>query len=161
MADNEVRMMFSVVPGTMSGFAAMNAGYGQSQYDDAITSASQFEDINEINMLDTALTTTSVVVTQLGIDAMNAFGQFEQGMKIVQMVSGQTAQDIAFLGQKANEFSVQYRTDIDQITEGLQTLGRAGLNTASEQAEVLENGLTTAKLEGRAVPVPEGRLVYA
>lgn len=145
-SDNEVRMMMSVYPGAMTGFAAMNAGLSSIlNVFNAMTRA--FD--QQFGLVDAALTTTSVVVTQLGVDAMNAFGQFEQGMKIVQMVSGQTASDMDYLKQKANEFSVEYRTDIDQITEGLQTLGRAGLNTASEQAEVLENGLTTAKLEGR------------
>lgn len=146
MADNEVRMMMSVVPGTMSGFAAMNAGL--VSINNVFSSMYRAFDQN-FNLIDTILTTTSVVVTQLGIDAMESFGQMEQGMKIVQMVSGQTAQDMQYLKQQATEFSVQYRTDIDQITEGLQTLGRAGLNSATEQTEVLEAGLTTAKLEGR------------
>ena len=139
-------MMMSVYPGAMTGFAAMNAGL--SSILNVFNGMTRAFD-QQFGLVDAALTTTSVVVTQLGVDAMNAFGQFEQGMKIVQMVSGQTASDMDYLKQKANEFSVEYRTDIDQITEGLQTLGRAGLNTASEQAEVLENGLTTAKLEGR------------
>ncbi len=42
------RSIYSSGPEENVGLAAMNAGYGQSQYDDAITSASQFEDINEI-----------------------------------------------------------------------------------------------------------------
>ena len=42
------RSAYSSGPEENVGLAAMNAGYGQSQYDDAITSASQFEDINEI-----------------------------------------------------------------------------------------------------------------
>ena len=146
MADNEVRMMMSVVPGTMSGFAAMNAGL--VSINNVFSSMYRAFDQN-FNLIDTILTTTSVVVTQLGVDAMESFGQMEQGMKIVQMVSGQTAQDMQYLKQQATEFSIQYRTDIDQITEGLQTLGRAGLNSATEQTEVLEAGLTTAKLEGR------------
>ena len=144
--DNEVRMMMSVYPGAMTGFAAMNAGL--SSILNVFNGMTRAFD-QQFGLVDAALTTTSVVVAQLGVDAMNAFGQFEQGMKIVQMVSNQTSQEMDVLKQKANEFSVEYRMDIDQITEGLQTLGRAGLNSASEQAEVLENGLYTAKLEGR------------
>ena len=146
MADNEVRMMLSVLPGAMTGFAALNAGL--VSINNVFGAMTRSIDA-QFGLIDTAIMTTGVVVAQLGADAMDAFGQFEQGMKIVQMVSGQTGQDIDYLKQKANEFSVQYRMDIDQLTEGLQTLGRAGLNSASEQAEVLENGLYTAKLEGR------------
>ena len=145
-SDNEVKMMMSVVPGAMTGFAALNAG--MSSILNVFNSFTRSFDA-QFGLMDAAITTTAFVVTQLGVDAMHAFGEFEQGMKIVQMVSGQTAQDMDFLKQKANDFSVQYRMDIDQITEGLQTLGRAGLNSASEQTEVLQAGLNTAKLEGR------------
>ena len=145
-ADNEVKMLMSVYPGTMTGFAALNSGL--VSLNNVFGNMMRAFEL-KFDLLDAAIVTTGVVVSQLGIDAMNAFGEFEQGMKIVQMVSGQTAEDIGYLSQKANEFSVQYRTDIDQITEGLQTLGRAGLNSAYEQTEVLQNGLNTAKLEGR------------
>ncbi len=143
---NNVEMMVSVVPGTMSGLATLNSGLASINNSFmAITNA-----ISEnFGLVNTAIVSGGALLGQFGIDAMNAAGQFEQSMKIVQMVSGQNQSDIAALGQKANEFAVQYRTDIDQITDGLQTLGRAGLNSASEQTEVLQNGLSTAKLEGR------------
>lgn len=144
--DNEVRMMMSVYPGAMTGFAALNAGL--VSINNVFGSMTRSIDA-QFGLINTAIITTGVVVGQLGLDAMDAFGKFEQGMKIVQMVSGQTSQDINYLKQQANDLSVSYRTDIDQLTEGLQTLGRAGLNSASEQTEVLRNGLNTAKLEGR------------
>lgn len=146
MAEEQISMMMSVLPGTMTGFAALNSGL-VSINNAFLAMTTSFG--REFGLMDTIIATTGVVVTQLGLDAMDAFGKFEQGMKIVQMVSGQTKSDIEQLSQAANQFSVQYRTDIDQITEGLQTLGRAGLNSASEQTEVLQNGLNTAKLEGR------------
>ena len=146
MADNEVSMMMSVYPGAMTGFAALNSGL-VSINNIFMQTMARIDD--NFGLIDTSIVATGAVVAQFAADSMHAFGEFEQGMKIVQMVSGQTANDISYLSQKANEFSVSYRTDIDQITEGLQTLGRAGLNSASEQAEVLQNGLSTAKLEGR------------
>lgn len=147
MASGEnISYMLSVVPGTMTGFASLNAGL--ASINNAFLQLTGAID-QSVGLANSMLITTGVVATQVAADAMNAFGQFEQSMKIVQMVSGQTADQMEYLSQKANEFSVQYRMDIDQITEGLQTLGRAGLNTASEQAEVLQNGLNTAKLEGR------------
>ena len=146
MADNEVSMMLSVLPGAMTGFAALNSGL-VSINNIFMQTMARIDD--NFGVIDASIIAAGALVAQFAKDSMDAFGEFEQGMKIVQMVSGQTAQDIQYLGQKANEFSVSYRTDIDQITEGLQTLGRAGLNSASEQSEVLQNGLNTAKLEGR------------
>lgn len=144
--DNEVSMMMSVYPGAMTGFAALNSGL-VSINNVFMQTIARIDD--NFGILNASILATGAVVTQFATDCMSSFGEFEQGMKIVQMVSGQTAQDIEYLSQKANEFSVSYRMDIDQLTEGLQTLGRAGLNTASEQTEVLQNGLNTAKLEGR------------
>lgn len=146
MADNEVSMMMSVYPGAMTGFAALNSGL-VSINNVFMQTMARIDD--NFGIIDSSIVATGAVVAQFAADSMSAFGEFEQGMKIVQMVSGQTADDIGYLSQKANEFSVSYRTDIDQITEGLQTLGRAGLNSATEQTEVLQNGLNTAKLEGR------------
>lgn len=146
VGSNNVEMMVSVVPGTMSGFAALNSG--MSSINNVFSSITNVISEN-FGLVNTAIVSAGALLGQFGADAMNAAGQFEQSMKIVQMVSGQNQSDIAALGQKANEFAVQYRTDIDQITEGLQTLGRAGLNSANEQTEVLQNGLSTAKLEGR------------
>lgn len=144
--NGNVEMMVSVLPGTFTGFAALNAGL--ASINNSFLNMTQAISDN-FGLVDTAILTSGALITQVAANAMNSFADFEQSMKIVQMVSQATANDISYLGQKANEFAVQYRVDIDNITEGLQTLGRAGLNTASEQTEVLQNGLNTAKLEGR------------
>ena len=146
MPQEEVTMMMSVVPGAMTGISTLMSGL--------VSVNNIFMDMtrqidSSFGLIDSTIVTTGAVVAQLGFQAAQAFGEFEQGMKVVQMVSNQTASDMDFLKQKANEFSVSYRMDIDQITEGLQTLGRAGLNSASEQTEVLQEGLSTAKLESR------------
>lgn len=145
-ANEEVTMMMSVVPGAMTGISTMMSGL--------VSINNVFLDMTRqidatFGLIDSSVVTAGTVVAQLGFKAAEAFGEFEQGMKVVQMVSNQTSADMDILKQKANEFSVSYRTDIDQITEGLQTLGRAGLNSAAEQTEVLQNGLSTAKLESR------------
>lgn len=146
MANEELTMSLSVLPGAMTGISTLMAGM--------VSINNVFMDMTRqidstFGLVDATIVTAGTVIAQFGLQAAEAYGQFEQGMKIVQMVSGQTKSDIEQLSQAANQFSVQYRTDIDQITEGLQTLGRAGLNSASEQTEVLQNGLNTAKLEGR------------
>lgn len=144
--NEEVTMMLSVMPGAMTGISTMMGGL--------VSINNVFMDMTRqidatFGLVDSAVIAAGTIVAQFGFQAAQAFGEFEQGMKVAQMVSGQTRQDIQELSRVANEFSVQYRTDIDQITEGLQTLGRAGLNSASEQTEVLREGLNTAKLESR------------
>lgn len=145
-SDTEATVMLNVVPGLNTGITALNAGLSSIN--------AQFQNVTDavsksFGMVDAMIVSTGVMVAQFGMGAANAFGEFEQGMQIVKAVSQQSGQSIAFLKQEAQDFSVQYRTGIDSITEGLQTLGRAGLNSAQEQTEVLEEGLQTAKLEGR------------
>ena len=142
----EASVTVNAIQGSMTGITALETGL--------VSINNQVQDIGRAitaqgNIMDTMIASVGVVAATGAVKAAEAFGDVEQSMKIVQMVSQQTSADIQYLTQQANQFSTQYRTDIDQITEGLQTLGRAGLNSASEQSEVLENGLQTAKLEGR------------
>lgn len=142
----EASVTVNAIQGSMTGITALETGL--------VSINNQVQDIGRAitaqgNIMDTMLASVGVIAATGAVKAAEAFGNVEQSMKIVQMVSQQTSADIQYLTQQANQFSTQYRTDIDQITEGLQTLGRAGLNSASEQSEVLENGLQTAKLEGR------------
>lgn len=139
-------MYLNVAPGLITGFSALTAGFASiNQQIQNVTHTTQ----ENFGLFDTLISTATVLLAQFTKGAIDAYAQYEQGMKIVQAVSNQTATAMDALKQKSTEFSIQYRTDIDQITEGLQTLGRAGLNNAAEQAEVLQNGLQTAKLEGR------------
>ena len=145
-SDTEATVMLNVVPGMNTGITAFNAGLSSIN--------AQFQNITDtigstFGLMDAMIVSTSAMIVQFGMGAANAFGEFEQGMRIVKAVSQQSGESIAYLQQQAQDFAIQYRTGIDSITEGLQTLGRAGLNSAQEQTEVLEQGLQTAKLEGR------------
>lgn len=144
--DTSIDMMLNVIPGTLTGIFALNAGLSSinQQFQNMTKSVD-----NHFGIFEAGIVSASALAIQFGKNAADAFGEYEQGMKIVQAVSGQSKAAIDELGQVANQFSVQYRVDIDQLTEGLQTLGRAGLKSAQEQTEVLESGLNTAKLEGR------------
>lgn len=142
----DVNINLNVLAGAMGGITAIMGGMS------ALTSTfGQFgtEAVDNFGAIDGLLVTTTALVASFGVQAAEAFGEFEQGMKIVQVVSGQSAASVAQLGDAASQLSVHYRTAIGDITEGLQTLGRAGLNSATTQMEVLESGLQTAKLEGR------------
>jgi len=144
----DVNVNLNVLAGTMGGITAIMGGMS------ALTSsfgAIGTEAANSFGTLDSLLVTATAMITAFGVEAAGAAGEFEQGMKIVQTVSGQTGSAIHELTDQANQMSVAYRTSIGDITDGLQTLGRAGLNSVNEQVEVLESGLQTAKLEGRSL----------
>ena len=142
----DVNVNLNVLTGTMSGVTAIMGGMS------ALTSsfgAMGTEAANAFGVLDGLVVSSTLLITTFAAESAKAFGEFEQGMKIVQTVSGQSGYAIQELSNQANEMSIAYRTAIGDITEGLQTLGRAGLNSATTQLEVLESGLQTAKLEGR------------
>lgn len=144
--EQDATIVMNAVPGLTTGITTLLSGFASINQ--------QFQDITNgiskgFGVVDAAVISAGALVAKFGIDAAQAYGQFEQGMRIVQVVSNQGASAIQQLTEDANTFSVQYRTDINQITEGLQTLGRAGLDSATEQSQVLQNGLQTAKLEGR------------
>lgn len=147
MAYNEdVNINLNILAGAMGGITAIAGGMS------ALTSTfGQFGTtaVDAFGTLDGLVVSAAALVGTFGLQAASAAGEFEQGMKIVQAVSGQTGSAIQQLGEEANKLSVEYRTAIGDITEGLQTLGRAGLNSADSQLDVLESGLQTAKLEGR------------
>lgn len=147
MAYNEdVNINLNILAGALGGITAISAGMSAltSTFGQFGTTAAE-----SFGSLDGILVSATALIGTFTVQAANAAGEFEQGMKIVQAVSGQTGSAISQLGEQANKLSVEYRTAIGDITEGLQTLGRAGLNSADSQLEVLESGLQTAKLEGR------------
>lgn len=142
----DVNVNLNVLTGTMGGITAIMGGMSAltSSFGAMGTAAA-----DTFGSLDGLLVSAAALITTFAVQSAEAFGQYEQGMKIVQAVSGQTGSAISELSEKANEMSIHYRTAIGDITDGLQTLGRAGLNSATTQIEVLESGLQTAKLEGR------------
>lgn len=147
MAYNEdVNVNLNVLTGTLGGITAIMGGMSAltSSFGAMGTAAAE-----SFGTLDGLLVSATALISTFAIQSAEAFGQYEQGMKIVQTVSGQTSQAMSQLSETANQMSIAYRTSIGDINDGLQTLGRAGLNSANEQLEVLESGLQTAKLEGR------------
>lgn len=142
----DVNVNLNVLTGTMSGVTAIMGGMSAltSSFGAMGTAAA-----DSFGALDGLLVSATALLTTFAVQSAEAYGQFEQGMKIVQAVSGQTGSAISELSTKANELSINYRTAIGDITDGLQTLGRAGLKSAETQLDVLESGLQTAKLEGR------------
>ena len=144
----DVNVNMNVVSGAMGGVAAITNGMTALA---ANFSALGSEASRAFGSIDGLMVTSTALIAGFAFESAKAYGEFEQGMQLVQAVSGQTGSAISELSSKATEMSVAYRTSINDITDGLQTLGRAGLNSANEQLDVLESGLQTSKLEGRAL----------
>lgn len=146
MASNErVGITLDVLPGTFAGVTAALGGFNELV---AATSMFSKAIAESTSVIDAMTLTLGVALAGAAWESAKAFGELERGMKIVQAVSGQTSSEISVLTQKANEFSVRYKMGIDDITAGLQTLGRAGLSNVNTQLDTMQAGLQAAKIQG-------------
>lgn len=145
MPTEDISMTMNVLPGTFAGLTAAAAGMNQIV---GLVNTLANRVGQTTSILDSMLVTFSAGVTYAGFEASKAAGEFERAMKMVKVVSGQSVAEIDVLSRKANELSVQFKMGIDDITDGLQTLGRAGLGSLDTQISVLETGLSAAKLSG-------------
>lgn len=93
-------------------------------------------------------TTAGAAVANFGIEAAKAFGEYERGLKVAQAISGQTSSAMSVIGSQAEQMSVKFKIGIDQVTDGLTTLGRAGLRDVNSQLETLQTGMEATKLSG-------------
>lgn len=145
MADQNVTMSLDVLPGSLAGITTAAAGFGQ-----LIGSAAVFTKMitKSTSAADSFALTLTAGLGLVAVESSKAFGEYERAMKVAQVVSDQTNRDMQKLGRSINDFSVQYRMSIDNMTDGLQTLGRAGLKSVNTQIDVLETGLGAAKLSG-------------
>ena len=149
MASNErVGITLDILPGTFAGVTAALGGFNE-----LVAATSQFSTAiaNSTSVMDAMILNVGVALVGAAWESAKAFGELERGMKITQAVSGQTSSQISILTQKANEFSVKYKLGIDDITAGLQTLGRAGLSNVNTQMDTMQAGLQAAKVEGMAL----------
>lgn len=146
MASNErVGITLDVLPGTFAGVTAALGGFNELV---AATSMFSKAIADSTSVIDAMTLTLGVGLAGAAWESAKAFGELERGMKIVQAVSGQTSSQISILTQQANEFSVKYKLGIDDITAGLQTLGRAGLSNVNTQLDTMQAGLQAAKIQG-------------
>ena len=146
MASNErVGITLDVLPGTFAGVTAALGGFNELV---AATSMFSKAIADSTSVVDAMTLTLGVALAGAAWESAKAFGELERGMKIVQAVSGQTSSQISILTEKANEFSVRYKLGIDDITAGLQTLGRAGLSNVNTQLDTMQAGLQAAKIQG-------------
>ena len=143
--NESVGITLDVLPGTLGGITAALGGFNELV---AATSLVTSAVAQSTSAVDSMLLTLGVGLVGVGARAAKAAGEVTQAMKVVQSVSGQTSSEISVLTQQANEFSVRYKMGIDEVTEGLQTLGRAGLSSVNTQLDTLKAGMEAAKVTG-------------
>lgn len=143
--NEHVGITLDVLPGTFGGITAALGGFNE-----LVGAASMLSTaIGRSSDAITSMTLTAgLAIAGLGYESAKAAGEVERAMKIVQSVSGQTSSQISVLTQQANEFSVRYKMGIDEITDGLVTLGRAGLSSVNTQLDTMKAGLEAAKVTG-------------
>ena len=129
---DQASVMLSVLPGSLGGITASIAGLNElvSVGDQTLSAMG-----TAIGNVDAAILGLGALFITAGTQAASAAGDFQRSMNIVQAVSGQTNAEISVLTQKAQEFSVSYKMGIDEVTDGLATLGRAGLGSLDTQLE--------------------------
>ena len=143
--NESVGITLDVLPGTLGGITAALGGFNELVAATSLVTSAVAESTSAV---DSMLLTLGVGLVGAGAEAAKAAGEVTQAMKIVQSVSGQTSSEISVLTQQANEFSVRYKMGIDEVTEGLQTLGRAGLSSVNTQLDTLKAGMEAAKVTG-------------
>lgn len=145
MVQEDMNINMSFVAKDMSGIVAAQTNLNQL--------VGVFSNVGEgiarnVGAIDAAVATVGVSLAILSTQAARAYGEFERGQAIVQTVSGSTNAEMQILGHTAQQFSSEFRMGIDDVNEGLTTLGRAGLTDVNNQIETLRQGFSLAKLEG-------------
>lgn len=89
----------------------------------------------------------SAVLTAAFADATKSAIDFQQEVANIQAIGG-AGIDANVIGAKAMEFSSKFGMSVSEMTEGLEALARAGINTTNVMTKVLEEGVKLSKLEG-------------
>ena len=89
----------------------------------------------------------AAIVSAAFVDATNKAIDFQQQVANIQAIGG-AGINAGIVGDKAMEFSNRFGMNISDMTDGLEALARAGINTTSVMTQVLEEGVKLSKLEG-------------
>ena len=140
-----VQTQMNYVVGNMSGFTAAYTGMNNLS---ALLSSIMTSYTTLAGTGRAAYMTLGASVAAFGLKSAEAFGEYQRGMNMVKAISNNTNAQMQMLAKSAGEFSGQFRMGIQDINDGLVTLGRAGLTDVNNQIEVLKNGLQVAKISG-------------
>ncbi len=140
-----VQTQMNYVVGNMSGFTAAYTGMDNLS---ALLSSLMTSYTTMAGTGRAAYLSLGAAISAVGLKSAEAFGEYQRGMNMVKAISNNTNAQMQMLSQSAQQFSSQFRMGIQDINDGLVTLGRAGLTDVNNQIEVLKNGLQVAKISG-------------
>jgi TP901 family phage tail tape measure protein len=100
------------------------------------------------------LSTTEGALLSMGIVATTGFAkatkqatEFDQALATIGAISGKTTGEVSGLGEEAMAMSSKFGVAVNEMTEGLESLARAGVSTGNMNA-ILEQAMGLSKLEG-------------
>lgn len=140
----DINYKLNFVPGTMGGIAAGISGLNQF----VDLSNEFFRGLGGINVIDASLVGLAATLGSIQLQATQAFAEFDEGLASVKAISQELSGNMETISNAANQFSIQFGKDITEITEGLETLGRAGLTGLDNQLNTLQEGFNLSKIEG-------------
>lgn len=140
----DINYKLNFVPGTMGGIAAGISGLNQF----VDLSNEFFRGLGGINVIDASLVGLAATLGSIQLQATQAFAAFDEGLASVKAISQELSGNMETISNAANKFSIQFGKDITEITEGLETLGRAGLTGLDNQLNTLQEGFNLSKIEG-------------
>ena len=140
----DINYKLNFVPGTMGGIAAGISGLNQF----VDLSNEFFRGLGGINVIDASLVGLAATLASVQLQATQAFAEFDEGLASVKAISQELAGNMEIISNAANQFSIQFGKDVTEITEGLETLGRAGLTGLDNQLNTLQEGFNLSKIEG-------------
>ena len=140
----DINYKLNFVPGTMGGIAAGISGLNQF----VDLSNEFFRGLGGINVIDASLVGLAATLASVQLQATQAFAEFDEGLASVKAISQELTGNMETISNTANQFSIQFGKDVTEITEGLETLGRAGLTGLDNQLNTLQEGFNLSKIEG-------------
>lgn len=140
----DINYKLNFVPGTMGGIAAGISGLNQF----VDLSNEFFRGLGGINVIDASLVGLAATLGSIQLQATQAFAVFDEGLASVKAISQELTGNMETISNAANQFSIQFGKDVTEITEGLETLGRAGLTGLDNQLNTLQEGFNLSKIEG-------------
>ena len=105
-----------------------------------------FQTSSYLNSTEGALLSLSVIASAGLTKAIQKAMDFDNALRTVKAIAGDT--DISQLGDQAMAMSNKFGVAVSDMTEGLESLARAGITDQSVMGQILEEAMKLSKLEG-------------
>lgn len=118
---------------------------GMSSLTSSVLGQLAFQTSSYLSSTEGQIMTLGTVAVAGFTKATNQAIEFDYALKNIEAIAGSS--NMSSLGEQAMAMSNKYGVAVTEMTEGLETLARAGVS-ASNMPKILEEGMKLAKLEG-------------